>query len=390
MASNGQEDWKMRINNVKLLVIILLFLSLFSSVYAQKDYTKQKIESMDDESLFLAWKTLFLNGEVNNDNRINHPLKREISNRLHLNHTPLIESLILSEVEFRKDFYIEKSACQFQNSCKNMIRYCKYDQTYDEMIAMLERGHVLNDYITAIDLIKLLAFRGYTKAIPVLVDIAYSKDKKVHSEIEVAAENSLAIIGKQGVDLLIQRFNKWENSFDEWKEGMSVGRLSPLGFSQDMRALDIAYKYLDSDIPSMRCQAIIVLARLGCKLSDRTKKLFEESIQISDYQLGFNISAPDLTENERLKIKQILINALDDEDSYIREKVALYLRFYPYHDVIDILENCLENDPLTRESVNQKGEKNINYPIREIARKSIDILKLNYPNLFKSDKNGNQ
>ena len=76
-----------------------------------------------------------------------------------------------------------------------------------------------------------------------------------------------------------------------------------------------------------------------------------------------------------MRIKNLLVDILDDykDDYIIRDIAAKGLRNYPYPDVVKELNTSMNNDPYSFAG---------SYPVREEAKRSLKILKENYPELF--------
>jgi hypothetical protein len=364
---------------VLCLILVTLILSNFLNVFARENYSKQEISDMDDEILFKEYRKLYLSGAKDCNLSHNNPLYKELSRRFYDHSSCKIELLALSEIEFKKNWFEEKKACKFQTQFQIFLRRSKCLETYNEMTTMLDRGNVLKDYYTSRDLIRCLTLNNYTKAVLVLEKIAYGEDFKYEHRLQREALIALAMIGKPGSDVLIERFEEWENSFDIREKGMKIGILWPLGHSKDTRALDIAHRYLDSDIRSMKHQALLVLAGLGSKRKQTIEKREHKWLYIP-YELP--ITGADLSETERKKIKDILIKSLNDDNDRIRLVAARYLKYYPFPDVPEQLEKSMINDPYISVQLNSDDI----FPVRDEAKESIENLKKHYPKLFKSLK----
>lgn len=361
-------------------ILIVMFSFIILGIYP--DQNEVKYNEMNDESLFNIYKERVLRNGTNFEKPDMKECHDEINRRRRGSHTRKLEYLMLKEIETPKLTGKVIKEYQFQILCSQMIRYVRFDESYNQMISMLKERNIFKHPMWSEDIIKKLSFDKYEKAIPVLSEIAYDKNSSIYKDdVHIAAKNALAVIGKPGVDLIINRFIQWENLPDNDPRKQVIPLLSPLRLSKDKRALELAWRHINSPKLEIRVQALSVLGCLGAKISDEILKLYEEEKITKGGVFEMYVSCPDLDENERERIKNILLDALDNyyEDYIIRLISARNLIYYPYPDVVYALEKSKKDDPY-------KSFYDETYPIRERAEKSLEYFNKFYPELFEKKK----
>lgn len=360
------------------LICIILFGVFNFLCFSYNDYELDKYKVMKEEVLV---EKLIISYIYDVDENSKKLLKDEFINRLASDNLyPILESQVVREIEYKINSTTDRKMYEFQKYCILSLRLFKTDKAFDEMISILERGSILDDNDKTILLIKNISFHRYEKGIPILEKLAFDKTNNIHSDIRITCLKSLAIIGKPGVDLLIDRFTKWEenNESDEYR-----GELWPLSYSRDKRVIPLALRHLSN--PLKRNEALSVLSFIGGKLPKQMKDYLSEphlrKISLNGLDIPYNlfVGCDDIQKDYIEKIKNILVNTLDNynEDYSIRLISAENLKYYPYPDVIKDLNMSMNNDPYIL------GDR---YIVRERAKESLDFLKEYYPELFEKKK----
>jgi len=362
-------------------------------VYANGENKIRDVKSLSDQEFLETIKQLYLDKQDEN-NRLMDNVKSEFWHRLSsTTDTKNLEILILKEMEFKKCWFTENEQRRFQNFCRSCLDLMKTDEAFDEMIALLERGNVLKDAMIAVDIIKQIGLHKYTKAIPTLEKLGFVPQIDSNRDIKDTALRALAIIGKPGVDALIERLEEVEKENETNNDYSHMGIFMALMYSRDSRALDIAYRYLLS--PKTRSSALLVLGGLGAKLPSQMKNNFNEEFLRDAAACGFDVpfafflGIPDISEEERCKIKEILLDTLRDEHEKesLKTNAANALRYFPYSDVYSALQKTMNDDPNIRKNVFSPTKEDPNrtkdvYVVRDEAKKSLSFMKDGYPELF--------
>jgi len=359
---------------------ILTLIFVFNLFRIYPDQNEDRFKGMNDENLFHTFKEyVMLHGrEINNPDIKEY--NNEILKRMKGSHTQKLEHLILKELESPRLNPEERKAYEFQVLCSGMIYLIKFDESYDQMTSILKDKNNLKHPLWSKRIINILAFDKYTKAIPVLSDIAYNKTNEIDPDVHIAAASALAVIGKPGVDLLINRFNEWENLPENDLKKQYIPLLWPLRFSKDKRALELAKRYINYNRLDLRVQALSVLASFGAKTPNNLIKRNEEARIMKNQEYEMYISCPDINEAEIEMFKNILLASIDNysEDYTIRLISVDNLIYYPYYEVISALEKSKNNDPYK--------SFDGTYLIRDRATQSLEFLQKYYPVLFEKKK----
>ena len=359
---------------IYLIVDMILFFTI-NILCMSSDH----LNEMSEKDLFNLCKRYFIDDKIHLNKYDVNKYYNEIYERIQGSHTSELENLMLQEIEHPKLSPEERKAYKFQVLCSRIINHAKFPETYEQMTSILKDRNIFKHPFWTENIIKKLSFEKFDKAIPVLSDIAYNNDN-INPDIQIAAASSLAVIGKEGVDLLINNFIEWENLQEDDPEKQTTPLLWPLRYSRDKRALPLAWRHINSEKLGVRVQALSVLASLGATISGNFKNKIQEAKKMKNEEFEMFISCPYISKKEREKIKNLLLNSLNNYhcDYSIRLIAAKNLKYYPFPDVIEELKNCMNNDPY--HSIIEKND----YPVRNEAKKSMEFLKKYYPKFFKS------
>ena len=354
-----------------LTLIICIFLSKNSnpSLDLLRDYG-----TLNDEELINMAKESFIHQGKESQEKNHKAIKNEILERMQKSPSKKLEYLMIKEIESPASLKKSRNEYYFQIFCARIINRAKHEETYDLMLDLLKGKTIYKRESWAERIIRKLTFERYTEAISVFEDIAYD-DKYIQGDIERQIKISLAVIGDKGIKLIKDKFTAWENLPASAPEKSITPVLWPLGYSRDISALPIAWRHINNDDLAIRVQALGVIGCIGAKISDKHRKIFDEASKYPPHSYEFHIGCDELEERERLKIKECLQEALKDyyDNRAIRLTAARYLRYYPYPDVVKELNTSMNNDPYSFAG---------SYPVREEAKRSLKILKENYPELF--------